>query len=251
MGLEERVAIITGGSRGIGRAIARELAKQGCRVALNYFAAGSNEEEAREVVSLIKENGGQAEAFGADVVQAHEVEAMTRQVIEHFGRVDILVNNAGITRDSLLMRMKEEDWDQVMDTNLKGTYNCAKSVLKFMMKQRYGRIVNIASVVGIIGNAGQTNYGASKAGVIGFTKSLAREVASRNITVNAVAPGFIETSMTGELSEDARQVLLRQIPLQRMGTPEDVAHLVGFLVSDYAAYITGQTIGVDGGMVMN
>ncbi|MDD2499087.1 MAG: 3-oxoacyl-[acyl-carrier-protein] reductase [Desulfitobacteriaceae bacterium] len=251
MSLEERVALITGSSRGIGRAIALELAKNGCRVALNYFNAGPNEKEAREVVELIKENGGQAEAFSADVTQSHEVEAMARQVIEHFGRVDILVNNAGITRDSLLLRMKEDDWDRVLETNLKGTYNCAKYVLKFMMKQRYGRIVNIASVVGIMGNAGQTNYAASKAGVIGFTKSLAREVASRNITVNAVAPGFIDTSMTGELSEDARQVLLRQIPLQRLGTPEDVARLVGFLVSDYAAYITGQTIAVDGGMVMN
>lgn len=249
--LEERVAIITGSSRGIGRAIALELAKQGVRVALNYFNAGPNEKEAREVVELIKENGGQAEAFSADVAQSHEVEAMARQVIEHFGRVDILVNNAGITRDSLLLRMKEDDWDRVLETNLKGTYNCAKSVLKFMMKQRYGRIVNIASVVGIMGNAGQTNYAASKAGVIGFTKSLAREAASRNITVNAVAPGFIDTSMTGELSEDARQLLLKQIPLQRMGTPEDVAHLVGFLVSHHASYITGQTIAVDGGMVMN
>ncbi|ATW24656.1 3-oxoacyl-[acyl-carrier-protein] reductase [Candidatus Formimonas warabiya] len=251
MGLEDKVALVTGGSRGIGRTVALKLAQEGCRVAVNYVDFDRNQEEAEEVVSLIKKAGGQALSVKGDVANFEEVESMMREVSEYFGRIDILVNNAGITRDNLLMRMKEEDWDAVININLKGTFHCCKSVVKLMMKQKYGKIVNVASVVGLMGNAGQTNYAASKAGIIGFTKSLAREVASRNINVNAVAPGFIATAMTENLPESSQEALLKQIPLQRLGKPEDVAELVVFLASDKAAYITGQTIAVDGGMVMN
>ena len=245
--LAEKTALVTGASRGIGRAAALELAKAGAKVAVNF---AGNRTAAEEVVSMIEATGGQAMLVQADVGNAADVEAMIKAVVERFGRIDILVNNAGITRDNLIMRMKEEDWDAVIHTNLKGIFNCTKAVSKLMMKQRYGRIINMASVVGVMGNAGQANYAAAKAGVIGFTKSMAKELASRNITVNAVAPGYISTDMTANLPEQARLELQSQIPLQRLGNPEDVAAAVLFLVSLGADYITGQTIHVDGGMVM-
>ena len=245
--LVEKTALVTGASRGIGRAAALELAKAGAKVALNF---AGNRAAAEEVVSLIEAAGGQAMLVQADVGNAADVEAMVKAVVERFGKIDILVNNAGITRDNLIMRMKEEDWDAVIHTNLKGIFNCTKAVSKLMMKQRYGRIINMASVVGVMGNAGQANYAAAKAGVIGFTKSMAKELASRNITVNAVAPGYISTDMTAALPEQAKAELQAQIPLQRLGTPEDVAAAVLFLVSPGADYITGQTLHVDGGMVM-
>lgn len=248
MVLEEKVAIVTGGSRGIGRAVAIELAKCGCKVVINYLG---NEKLAQEVVAEIIAAGGRAIAVRANVANLSEVEEMIKQVVDTYGRIDILINNAGITRDTLLMRMKEEQWDEVIDINLKGTYNCCKSVLKLMMKQKSGKIVNVASVVGVMGNAGQVNYAASKAGIIGLTKSLAKEVASRNISVNAIAPGFITTDMTGELSDTQSEALLQHIPLGRFGKPEEIASVVRFLVSDDAAYITGQTINLDGGMVMS
>jgi len=252
MGVEDkgRVALVTGGSRGIGKAIVWELVRMGCRVGVNYVDFDQNKEEAEALVLEINHSGGEAIALEGNVADMDQVEAMVQKVTEHFGRIDILVNNAGITRDTLLMRMKEADWDAVIDINLKGTFHCCKAAIKFMMKQRYGKIVNVASVVGLMGNAGQVNYGASKAGIIGLTKSLAREVAGRNINVNAVAPGFIETKMTESLPQAARENLVKQIPMERLGQPEDVAALVGFLVSDKASYITGQTIPVDGGMVM-
>ncbi len=245
--LAEKTALVTGASRGIGRATALELAKAGAKVAVNF---AGNRAAAEEVVSLIEAAGGQAMLVQADVGNAVDVETMLKAVVERFGKIDILVNNAGITRDNLIMRMKEEDWDAVIHTNLKGIFNCTKAVSKLMMKQRYGRIINMASVVGVMGNAGQANYAAAKAGVIGFTKSMAKELASRNITVNAVAPGYISTDMTAALPEQAKAELQAQIPLQRLGTPEDVAAAVLFLVSPGADYITGQTLHVDGGMVM-
>ena len=245
--LAEKTALVTGASRGIGRAAALELAKAGAKVAVNF---AGNRTAAEEVVSMIEAAGGQAMLVQADVGNAADVDAMVKAVVERFGKIDILVNNAGITRDNLIMRMKEEDWDAVIHTNLKGIFNCTKAVSKLMMKQRYGRIINMASVVGVMGNAGQANYAAAKAGVIGFTKSMAKELASRNITVNAVAPGYISTDMTANLPEQARLELQSQIPLQRLGNPEDVAAAVLFLVSPGADYITGQTIHVDGGMVM-
>jgi 3-oxoacyl-[acyl-carrier protein] reductase len=245
--LQGKVALVTGASRGIGRAIALELARQGAKVAVNY--AGS-EAKANEVVEEIKKMGQEAVAIQADVSSAEAVERMVKTVLEQFSRIDILVNNAGITRDNLLMRMKEEEWDQVINTNLKGVFHCIKAVTRPMMKQRYGRIVNIASIVGISGNPGQANYVAAKAGVIGLTKTAARELASRNITVNAVAPGFITTDMTDSLSDELKAEMLKQIPLARFGEPEDIAKVVAFLVSDAASYMTGQTLRVDGGMVM-
>ncbi|UOE77386.1 3-oxoacyl-[acyl-carrier-protein] reductase [Parageobacillus thermoglucosidasius] len=245
--LQGKVALVTGASRGIGRAIALELARQGAKIAVNY--AGS-EAKANEVVGEIKNMGGKAFAIQADVADAQAVEQMIKTVLERFERIDILVNNAGITRDNLLMRMKEEEWDDVININLKGVFNCTKAVTRPMMKQRYGRIVNIASVVGVMGNPGQANYVAAKAGVIGLTKTAARELASRNITVNAVAPGFITTDMTERLSEEIKSEMLKQIPLARFGEPEDVAKVVAFLVSDAASYMTGQTLHVDGGMIM-
>lgn len=245
--LAEKTALVTGASRGIGRAAALELAKAGAKVAVNF---AGNRTAAEEVVSMIEAAGGQAMLVQADVGNAADVEAMVKAVVERFGRIDILVNNAGITRDNLIMRMKEEDWDAVIHTNLKGIFNCTKAISKLMMKQRYGRIINMASVVGVMGNAGQANYAAAKAGVIGFTKSMAKELASRNITVNAVAPGYISTDMTANLPEQAKLDLQSQIPLQRLGNPEDVAAAVLFLVSPGADYITGQTLHVDGGMVM-
>lgn len=245
--LEGKTALVTGASRGIGRAIAIELAQAGADVAVNY--AGS-ERAAAEVVSMIEALGRRSLAIQADVGNSEQAEEMVKQALEAFGRLDILVNNAGITRDNLIMRMKEEEFDQVIHTNLKGVFNCIKAVTRPMMKQRSGRIVNISSVVGVLGNPGQANYVAAKAGVIGLTKSAARELASRNITVNAVAPGFIVTDMTDKLSDEAKDVLLQQIPVARLGQPEDIARTVRFLVSEEAAYITGQTIHVDGGMYM-
>ncbi len=245
--LDGKTALVTGASRGIGRAIALRLAAEGANIAINY---AGNTAKAEETKAAIEVAGGKAALFQADVSDSAQVEQMVASVLETFGSLDILVNNAGITRDGLLMRMKEEDFDAVLDTNLKGIFHVTKAVTKIMMKQRSGRIVNMASVVGIIGNAGQTNYAAAKAGVIGFTKSAARELAARGITVNAVAPGFIATDMTAAMPEKAKEATLAAIPLRRMGTPEDVANAVLFLVSDQAAYITGQVVKVDGGMVM-
>ena len=245
--LDGKTALVTGASRGIGRAIAIRLASEGAAVAINY---AGNVKAAEEVKAVIEAAGGRAMLVQADVADRTAVDAMIKAVIEAFGQIDILVNNAGITRDGLLMRMKEEDWDAVINTNLKGIFHCTKAVSKLMMKKRYGRIVNMASVVGLIGNAGQSNYAAAKAGVIGFSKSMARELASRGITVNMVAPGFIDTDMTAVLPDKVREAMVADIPLGKIGTPENVADAVVFLVSDQASYITGQTINVDGGMVM-
>lgn len=245
--LEGKVALVTGASRGIGRAIAVALAEAGADVVVNY--AGS-EQAAGEVVRHIESLGRRSFKLKADVASSAEVEEMVKATLERFGKIDILVNNAGITRDNLIMRMKEEEFDQVIATNLKGVFNCIKAVTRPMMKQRYGKIINISSVVGALGNAGQANYVAAKAGVIGMTKSAARELASRNIAVNAVAPGFIETDMTDKLTAEQREAMLQQIPYARLGQPEDIAKVVRFLASDDSAYMTGQTIHVDGGMYM-
>lgn len=247
MTLVGKVALVTGGSRGIGRAIALKLAENGADVAINY---AGNTAAAEEVKTAIEQMGRKALLVQGSVADTDGVQTIVNTVVKELGRLDILINNAGITRDGLLMRMKESDWDDVMHTNLKGVYNCSKAVLRTMMKQRSGRIVNMASVVGEMGNAGQTNYAAAKAGVIGFTKSLAKEVASRGITVNAIAPGFIATDMTSVLTDDQKAEMARTIPLGRAGQPEDVANAVLFLVSEGAAYITGQVLNVDGGMVM-
>jgi 3-oxoacyl-[acyl-carrier protein] reductase len=246
--LTQRVALITGGGRGIGRAIATTLAAAGATVVVNYTA---NADAATETVATIANSGGSAHAVQADVRKSADVERMVNETQSIHGRIDILVNNAGITRDGLLLRMKEEDFDSVIETNLRGVYLCTQAVLRPMLRQRSGRIINISSVVGIAGNIGQANYAAAKAGMLGFTRSVAREVATRNITVNAVAPGFIETDMTHGLDDTTRQTLLSTIPLRRLGTPQDVAGLVCFLASDAAAYMTGQTLTVDGGMIMS
>lgn len=246
--LTGKVALVTGASRGIGRAIALALAEAGADVAVNY---AGNAEAAGEVVRRIEAFGRRAVALQANVGRSVEADELIRSVLTHFERIDILVNNAGITRDNLLMRMKEEEFDQVIETNLKGVFNCIKAVSRPMMKQRSGTIINISSVVGVLGNAGQANYTAAKAGVIGLTKSAAREMASRGITVNAVAPGFIETDMTEKLSEEMRSALLQQIPLASLGKPEHIAGVVRFLASPEASYMTGQTIHVDGGMAMS
>lgn len=245
--LQGKHALVTGASRGIGRSIALELAKQGAHVAVNY--AGS-EDRAQAVVDEIIALGQKAFKVQADVSNEKSVKDMVKTVIDTFGSLDILVNNAGITKDNLLMRMKEADFDDVININLKGVFLCTKAVSRPMMKQRGGTIVNVASIVGVSGNPGQTNYVASKAGVIGMTKSVAKELASRNIRVNAVAPGFISTDMTDKLSDEQQEAMLDMIPLGKLGTPEDVAVVVRFLASDDAKYMTGQTIHIDGGMVM-
>ncbi len=245
--LDGKVAVITGASRGIGRATALRLAKEGAKVVVNY---AGNHAAAEKTVADIKAAGGEAIAFQADVANAQAAGELVKAAQGAFGRIDILVNNAGITRDNILALMKEEDWDAVINTNLKGIFNCTKAVAKVMIKQRAGKIVNMTSVVGIMGNAGQTNYAAAKAGVIGFSKSVAKELAGRGITVNAIAPGYITTDMSAAIPEQAKADLAQKIPLSRLGTPEDVAEAVLFLVSDAANYITGQTINVDGGMVM-
>lgn len=245
--LNGKVALITGGSRGIGKAIAINLASYKANIVINYT---SNKEHALKVKEEIESYGVKSIVIKCDVSKSDEVNNMIEEVVKEFGQIDILVNNAGITRDGLLMRMKEEDFDSVIDINLKGVFNCTKSATKYMMKKRYGKIINISSVVGLIGNAGQANYCASKAGVIGLTKSSARELASRNINVNAIAPGFIDTDMTSVLNENLKETMLKNIPQNRFGSPEDVANLVLFLASDMSSYITGQIINVDGGMVM-
>lgn len=245
--LTGKIALVTGASRGIGRAIAIELAVAGADVAVNY--AGS-EAAAAETAKSIEALGRRAMTVKADVSSVQETEDMFKQVIDGLGRIDIVVNNAGITRDNLIMRMKEEEFDQVIATNLKGVFNCVKAATRPMMKQRSGRIINISSVVGALGNPGQANYVAAKAGVIGLTKAAAKELASRGITVNCVAPGFIETDMTDKLAEEYRNQLMSQIPLARLGKPEDIARAVRFLASDDASYMTGQTIHIDGGMYM-
>lgn len=247
LSLEGRVAVVTGSSRGIGRAIALELANRGAAVTINYLRST---QAAEEVVRQIQGSGGRALAYQADVSDFEQSQELIKFAISNFGGLDVLINNAGITRDTLIMRMSETDWDIVQSTNLKSTFNCSKAAVRHMMRKRHGRIVNITSVSGQIGNAGQSNYSASKAGQIGFTKALAREVASRKITVNAIAAGFIETDIWAGVSEKALQTALSFIPLGRKGQPEEIAYAVAFLASDQAAYITGQVLGVDGGMAM-
>lgn len=244
--LTDKVAVITGASRGIGRHIALDLASRGARI----VASARNVAALDSLIAEIAAAGGSALAVAADVAVAADADRLISAAMEHFGRVDILVNNAGITRDGLLLRMKEEDWDAVLDTNLKGAFLCTRAAAKVMSKQKCGRIINISSVVGEMGNPGQANYCASKAGLLGLTKSVARELARRNVTVNAITPGFIVTDMTDSLPEKAREELVSQIPLGRLGTPEDIAFSVAFLASDQAGYISGQVLGVNGGMYM-
>lgn len=245
--MEKRIALVTGAGKGIGRAIALALAKEGCFVAVNY---NSSEAAAADTLAQIKAEGGDGMTVKANVSSLAEVQQMFKTVTETAGAVEILVCNAGITRDNLLMRMKEEDWDNVIASNLTSLFYCAKEALRPMLKARYGRIIAISSVVGLMGNAGQCNYAASKAGINGFVKSLAREVATRGVTVNAVAPGYIETDMTSSLPSEIMEAMLKNIPTGRIGTPEDVANTVAFLASDRASYIQGQVLAVDGGMTM-
>ncbi len=247
LSLEHKVALITGGSRGIGRAIALEFAARGAAVVVNY---NKSPEAAEEVVKQIQSAGGKAAAYQADVSNFQQAEALVKFSIETFGDLSILVNNAGITRDQLIMMMPESDWDAVINTNLKSSYNCSKAAVKHMMRKRVGRIINMASVAGQMGNPGQTNYSASKAGQIGFTKALAREVAARNITVNAIAPGFVDTEILEDMPPETLAAALKMVPLARKGKPEEIAYAAAFLASDQAAYITGQVLGVDGGMAM-
>lgn len=242
-----RVCVVTGASRGIGRSVAVALAERGGSVVVNY---AGREADAQETVRLVESVGGQAVLAQGDVSVQEDAERIVEVAVHSFGRLDVLVNNAGITRDTLLIRMKEADWDAVLDINLKGSFNMIKAAARPMMKNRYGRIINVSSVVGVVGNAGQANYVAAKAGLIGLTKSVAKELAPRNITVNAVAPGFIQTEMTEQLGSDWEQKMLEQIPLGKLGTPDQVAKVIRFLASDEADYITGQVINIDGGMVM-
>ena len=247
LSLENRVALVTGGSRGIGRAVALELALRGAAVVVNYH---KSPEAAEEVVKKIQEAGGKAAAFQADVSDFKQAEVLVKFAIDTFGDLSVLVNNAGITKDTLIMMMSEADWDAVINTNLKSTFNCSKAAVKHMMRKRYGRIINIASIAGQMGNPGQVNYSASKGGQIAFTKSLAREVASRNITVNAIAPGFVDTEILNAMPAGTLEAALKMVPLARTAKPEEIAYAAAFLASDQAAYITGQTLGVDGGMAM-
>ncbi len=247
LSLEGRVAIVTGAARGIGKAIAETLAQRGANVVVVDLRMKLAEETAKEITA---KTGADAIALEADVSDRESVNAMIKSALEKFGKIDILVNNAGITRDGLIMRMKEEDWDMVLDINLKGAFNCAQALARPMMKQRYGRIINITSVSGVVGQAGQTNYSSSKAGLIGFTKALAKELGSRNITVNAVAPGFIETVLTDDLPEEIKEFSMKMTPMARFGKPEDIANAVAFLAAEESSFITGVTLQVDGGMVM-
>lgn len=245
--LKGKCAIVTGGGRGIGKAIALKLAEQGANIVINYR---NSEKEAEELVNAIDEMGGSALAIKADVSKFDEAEKLIKGAQEKFGAVDILVNNAGITKDNLMLRMKEEDFDNVIAVNLKGCFNCIKHVSSVMLKQKSGRIINISSVIGLVGNAGQANYAASKAGILGLTKSVAKELGSRGITVNAIAPGYIETDMTDGLPQKVKDTIMESVPLKRIGKTSDVADLAAFLASDSASYITGQVINVDGGMVV-
>ena len=246
MELENRVSLVTGASRGMGRAIALKLSSLGCKIAVNYIPVEAD--NAKNVVETITSQGGEAIAIEADIRDGDAVKAMLQQVIDTWGKIDILVNNAGITKDTLLMRMSEDKWDDVLNINLRGAFLCTKFALRSMIKQGSGRIINMASIAGVIGNAGQTNYSASKGGLIAFTKSVAREVGSKNITANAIAPGFINTQMTEALPEEVKKSILAMTSLRRIGEPEEVAELVAFLASDRAGYITGQVIGIDGGI---
>jgi len=247
MMLEKMVALVTGGSRGIGRAICQRLASMGATVGINYV---SNPTAAEETLAQIEAAGGKGFTVRFDVADSGAVQDSIKEIISTHGQIDILVNNAGITRDGLMARMKDEDWDSVLDTNLKGAFLCSKAVMRTMMKKRWGRIINVSSVVGFVGNSGQVNYGAAKAGLVGLTKSMARELAGRNITVNCIAPGYIVTDMTDGLTEDVQEALKAQIPMGILGTPEDVAGSVAFLTSPDSNYITGQTLHVNGGMYM-